>query len=40
MKCLDGPEDIDSMTEFLASDEAGFFTGQAISVSGWLAMHE
>ena len=39
MKYLGEPENIDAMTEFLANDEVGLFTGQAISVSGWLAMY-
>ncbi len=39
MKRLGEPEDIAGMTAFLASDEAGFITGQVISVSGGLTMH-
>jgi 2-hydroxycyclohexanecarboxyl-CoA dehydrogenase len=39
MKRLGEPEDIAGMTVFLASDEAGFITGQVISVSGGLTMH-
>ena len=39
MKRLGEPEDVAGMTVFLASDEAGFITGQVISVSGGLTMH-
>jgi 2-hydroxycyclohexanecarboxyl-CoA dehydrogenase len=39
MKRLGEPEDIAGMTVFLASEEAGFITGQVISVSGGLTMH-
>jgi len=33
------PEDVAELTAFLASDEAGYITGQAINVSGGLVMH-
>ena len=39
MKFLDEPKYIDTMVEIVSSDEAGFFTRQATSVSGWLAIH-
>ncbi len=39
MKRLGAPEDVAGMTVFLAGDEAGFITGQVISVSGGLTMH-
>ena len=32
------PEDIGAAVTFLASDEAGFITGQTLSVSGGLTM--
>ena len=49
MKGLDGkvvlitggggqPEDVPGIVAFLASDEAGYITGQVISVSGGLTM--
>ena len=33
------PEDLSGMVSFLLSDDAGFITGQTISVSGGLTMH-
>jgi 2-hydroxycyclohexanecarboxyl-CoA dehydrogenase len=33
------PEDVAGIVAFLASDEAGFITGQVVSVSGGLTMH-
>ena len=39
LKRLGEPEDIPGMVAFLASDDAGFITGQVISVSGGLTMH-
>jgi len=33
------PEDYAGMVAFLASDDAGYITGQTISVSGGLTMH-
>lgn len=39
MKRLGEPEDIPGAVAFLASDDAGFITGQVISVSGGLTMH-
>jgi 2-hydroxycyclohexanecarboxyl-CoA dehydrogenase len=36
---LGQPEDIAGIVAFLASDEAGYITGQVISVSGGLTMH-
>jgi 2-hydroxycyclohexanecarboxyl-CoA dehydrogenase len=39
MRRLGLPEDIAGLVAFLASDEAGFITGQTISVSGGLTMH-
>ena len=36
---LGQPEDIPGIVVFLASDDAGFITGQVISVSGGLTMH-
>lgn len=36
---LGRPEDLPGIIAFLASDEAGFITGQVISVSGGLTMH-
>jgi len=38
MKRVGQPEDIPGLVAFLASDEAGFVTGQVISVSGGLTM--
>jgi 2-hydroxycyclohexanecarboxyl-CoA dehydrogenase len=38
-KRLAAPEDIAGIVAFLASDEAGYITGQVISVSGGLTMH-
>ncbi len=38
MRRLGRPEDIAGMVAFLASEEAGFITGQVISVSGGLTM--
>jgi 2-hydroxycyclohexanecarboxyl-CoA dehydrogenase len=38
MKRVGQPDDIPGMVAFLASDEAGFITGQVISVSGGLTM--
>jgi len=39
MKRLGVPEDYAGMVAFLASDDAGYITGQTISVSGGLTMH-
>ncbi|MCR9256114.1 MAG: SDR family oxidoreductase [Alphaproteobacteria bacterium] len=39
MKRLGQPEDLPGIVAFLASAEAGFITGQVISVSGGLTMH-
>lgn len=39
MKRVGQPEDIPGAVCFLASDDAGFITGQTISVSGGLTMH-
>lgn len=39
MRRLGTPRDIAGLVAFLASDEAGFITGQTISVSGGLTMH-
>lgn len=39
LRRLGQPEDIPGLVAFLASDDAGFITGQAISVSGGLTMH-
>ncbi len=39
MRRLAAPEDHAGMVAFLCSDEAGFITGQVISVSGGLTMH-
>ena len=39
LKRLGQPEDVPGMVAFLASDDANFITGQAISVSGGLTMH-
>ncbi len=38
MKRLGRPEDVAAAVAFLASDEASFFTGQTLSVSGGLTM--
>ena len=38
MKRVGQPEDVPGIVRFLASDEAGFITGQVISVSGGLTM--
>jgi 2-hydroxycyclohexanecarboxyl-CoA dehydrogenase len=38
-KRLGQPADIAGIVAFLASDDAGFITGQVISVSGGLTMH-
>ena len=38
MKRIGTPDDIASVVAFLASDDAGFVTGQTISVSGGLTM--
>ncbi len=38
-KRLGQPDDIAGIVAFLASDEAGYITGQVISVSGGLTMH-
>ena len=39
MRRLGQPEDYPGIVAFLLSDEAGFITGQTISVSGGLTMH-
>jgi len=39
MRRLGQPEDLPGIVAFLASAEAGFITGQVISVSGGLTMH-
>ena len=39
MKRLGSPEDYPGVVAFLASDDAGYITGQTISVSGGLTMH-
>ena len=39
LRRLGQPEDIPGLVAFLASDDAGFITGQTISVSGGLTMH-
>ncbi len=39
MRRLGQPEDYAGMVAFLASDDAGYITGQTISVSGGLTMH-
>lgn len=39
MKRLAQPEDYPGMVAFLLSDDAGYITGQTISVSGGLSMH-
>jgi 2-hydroxycyclohexanecarboxyl-CoA dehydrogenase len=38
MRRLGEPEDIAAAVAFLASEEAGFITGQTLSVSGGLTM--
>jgi 2-hydroxycyclohexanecarboxyl-CoA dehydrogenase len=38
MKRVGQPDDIPGIVAFLASEEAGFITGQVISVSGGLTM--
>jgi len=38
LKRLGKPEDIAPMVAFLASDAAGYITGQVISISGGLTM--
>jgi 2-hydroxycyclohexanecarboxyl-CoA dehydrogenase len=39
MKRLGQPSDLPGIVAFLSSDDAGFITGQVISVSGGLTMH-
>lgn len=39
LKRLGQPEDIPGIVAFFASDDAGFMTGQVVSVSGGLTMH-
>ena len=39
MKRLGAPEDYPELVAFLLSDDAGYITGQTISVSGGLTMH-
>lgn len=39
MRRLGRPEDYPGLVAFLLSDEAGFITGQVVSVSGGLTMH-
>jgi 2-hydroxycyclohexanecarboxyl-CoA dehydrogenase len=39
MRRLAQPSDYPGLVAFLLSDEAGFITGQTISVSGGLTMH-
>ena len=39
MRRLANPSDFPGIVCFLASDDAGFITGQTISVSGGLTMH-
>ena len=39
MKRLGAPEDYPGLVAFLLSDDAGYITGQTISVSGGLTMH-
>jgi len=36
---LECPEDLAGTAAWLASDDAGFVTGQAVSVSGGLSLH-
>jgi 2-hydroxycyclohexanecarboxyl-CoA dehydrogenase len=38
MKRLGSPQDVAAAVAFLASEEAGFITGQTLSVSGGLTM--
>jgi 2-hydroxycyclohexanecarboxyl-CoA dehydrogenase len=38
MRRLGRPEDVAPAVAFLASDEAGYITGQTLSVSGGLTM--
>ncbi len=40
LRRLGRPDDIPGLVAFLASDDAGFMTGQVISVSGGLTMHD
>lgn len=37
---LGRPEDVANLVAFLASDEAGYITGQAISIDGGMASHQ
>jgi 2-hydroxycyclohexanecarboxyl-CoA dehydrogenase len=39
MRRLGQPADYPGIVAFLASDDAGYITGQTISVSGGLTMH-
>ena len=39
MRRLGQPDDYPGLIAFLLSDDAGFITGQTISVSGGLTMH-
>ncbi len=39
LKRIGAPEDIPGIVAFLSSDDAGYITGQVISVSGGLTMH-
>jgi NAD(P)-dependent dehydrogenase (short-subunit alcohol dehydrogenase family) len=36
---MEQPEDVAKVIGFLASDRAGYMTGQAINVTGGLIMH-
>jgi NAD(P)-dependent dehydrogenase (short-subunit alcohol dehydrogenase family) len=36
---LETPEDVAKVVGFLASDRAGYMTGQAINVTGGIVMH-
>jgi NAD(P)-dependent dehydrogenase (short-subunit alcohol dehydrogenase family) len=36
---MERPEDVANVIGFLASDRAGYMTGQAINVTGGLVMH-
>jgi NAD(P)-dependent dehydrogenase (short-subunit alcohol dehydrogenase family) len=36
---MERPEDVAAVIGFLASDRAGYMTGQALSVDGGLVMH-